>query len=98
MVLYNCGNKIDKKSGTLAEKKEKYVGHIKRAGPPFLFILRVQFKNVLHRLFKIPGDFKRQHGRRYVFFLFDGINGLAADTNDLGQLLLGNVLNGPLYF
>lgn len=60
-------------------------------------ILRFKFKDLIYGFIKQLCQFKGKHGAGYIFAGFQGINGLAAHTNTVGQVLLGKVVYGALH-
>ena len=49
------------------------------------------------RLLEVSGNLQSKHGRWHVSPGLDGDNGVAADADGFGQLLLSDVLDGSLY-
>ena len=57
-------------------------------------VARFELENRLDRLAEQPRDLEGQQGRRDELARFDGVDGLAADSDGIGQLLLGHALDG----
>lgn len=56
----------------------------------------VEFENNFDRLPENLCNLKYQHSGRHVFTRFDGVDGLSADADPFGQLLLGHPEACPL--
>jgi hypothetical protein len=58
----------------------------------------LQLKDGLDGFAEVFGNFQYKHCRRNIASGLDGVDGLSAYANGVGQFLLGNVFDCPLYF
>ena len=62
-----------------------------------LSVVLVQLEDAVDGLVEVTGDLEGEDGGGDVFARFDGVDGVAADADGIGQLLLGDVDNRPFY-
>ena len=62
-----------------------------------LSVVLVQLEDGVDGLVEVAGDLEGEDGGGDVFARFDGVDGVAADADGIGQLLLGDVQDCPFY-